>query len=244
MNIHKDLDDSLEYISLLSGVTISLEERLKLEIALNELYKNIKSEEIFFWGKIIGVERDYYIATAVFYKNNTFPVKKFYFCNSNNFVFSLLPEVMDHHIKTASTLNNYFIGIPETILEFFEEEASTNEAFNPNDFDSLYKRANKKKNFTETDRLAYIVRNIEFDCSIVPSGAYKYIPLDEIRPNDNFQGLKENELTDLKNYMHFRPPITEEKKELIKRGEAIMNFNFLDDLAQDNKKSKIKYKLF
>ena len=35
------------------------------------------------------------------YKNsNNFPKKVFYFCSSNTFVFSLLPEVLDYHINT------------------------------------------------------------------------------------------------------------------------------------------------
>lgn len=239
MNIQNNFDESLDFISLFNGVTLNLEERLKLEISLNDLQMNIQSEEILFWGKIIGVEKDYYIAVALFYKEKSeFPRKVFYFCSSTTYVFSLLPEVQDYHIKLAANCNTYFIGNPETILEYIQEDV---ESFNPNSFEDIYKKASVKKNFTEADRLSYVVRNIEFDCSIVPVGAYKMIPIGEIRPNDNFSGLKEEELESLRSYMHFRPALTEDKKELIKRGESILNFNFLDDLSQDTQKSKSYY---
>ena len=234
MNIHNDLEESLNYIALFNGTTLNLEERLKLEIALDELQISVKSEEIFFWGKIIGVEKDYYIAMAIFYKEcQEFPKKVFYFCTSNSFVFSLLPQVLDYHINIAAKINSYFIGNPETIIEYLREGDIY---INPNNFDDIYKKASQKKNFTESDRLAYVVRNIEFDCSIIPEGAYKMIPSREIRPNDNFSGLNEEKLTQMRSYMHFRPPISSEKIELIKREEAILDFNFMDDLSQENKK--------
>ena len=236
MNIHNNIEESLNYIALFNGLTLNLEERLKLEIALNDLQLSIKSEVTLFWGKIIGVDRDYYIAVALYFKEKQdFPKKTFFFCTSHNFTFTLLPDTKDYHIKIASESNTYFLGNPETILEYLDN--SQDDDFNPNDFESIYKKATKKKNFTEADRLAYIVRNIEFDCSIIPVGSYKMLPIGEIRPNEVFRGLNEEEISSYSSYMHFRPPITEDKKELIKRGEAIMNFNFLDDISQDTKKS-------
>ena len=237
MNIHNNLEESLEFIALFNGVTINLEERLKLEISLNDLQLNIKSEEIYFWGKIIGVEKDYYIAMAVFYKEKPdFPKKVFYFASSTTFVFSLLPEIQDYHIQLAGKYNTYFTGNPETILEYMSTDL---DSFNPNNLEDIYKKSEIKKNFTEADRLGYIVRNIEYDCSIIPVGAVKMIPLGELRLNDNFSGLNEKELELFSSYLHFRPPTTEEKIEVIKRGESILNFNFLDDLSQEKKKSKI-----
>lgn len=234
MNIHENLEESLSYVSMFNGVTLNLEEKLKLEISLNDLYLNLKADEILFWGKIIGVEKDYYIAMALFYKEKLdFPKKTFYFCTSSNFSFSLLPEIQDYHIELVSKINSYFTGNPETILEYLSKDI---DHFNPNDFDSIYKRASVKKNLTEADRLAYVIRNIEYDCSIIPVRAYKMIPQGELRPNDNFNGLIEEELLKLDSYLHFRPPTTEEKQEVIKRGESIMDFNFLDDLSQEKNK--------
>ena len=45
------------------------------------------------------------------------------------------------------------------------------------------------KNFTELDRLAYVVRAIDVDCQIVPVGAFKLSPEHELHYNYNFKGL-------------------------------------------------------
>ena len=40
------------------------------------------------------------------------------------------------------------------------------------------------KNFTELDRLAYVVSSIENDCSLAPIGAFKLTPTHELRYDD------------------------------------------------------------
>ena len=73
------------------------------------------------------------------------------------------------------------------------------------------------KNFTELDRLAYVVRAIDIDCTALPVGALKLSPTHELRYNDSFKGLTITEASDLKNYQHFRNPLSEEKKEFISK---------------------------
>jgi len=189
MNIHDDLESNLKYISKFNGMSLNIEERFKLEIALNNLHLNIKSDEMLFWGKIIGIEKDYYVAVAVFYKDyNLFPKKKFFFCNSSNYFFSELPEVMEYHLKDALKFNTYFIGNPDVILENYDETNHDDEDYNASDNEDTFKPKIKKKNFTESDRLAFLIRSIDYDCSVVPEGAFKMLPINEIRRNDNFTG--------------------------------------------------------
>ena len=45
------------------------------------------------------------------------------------------------------------------------------------------------KNFTELDRLAYTIAAIENDTHVVPEGAYKMIPIHEVRRNESFKGI-------------------------------------------------------
>lgn len=186
MNIHESLEESMKYISTFNGVCLNIEERLKLEIALNDLHMDIKSDEMWFWGKIVGVEKDYYVALAIFFREHyLFPLKKFFFCNSSNFVFSELPELSDHHFKDFNRFNTYFIGNPDIILESYEvnmDEAEEEEK------EDVFKPKLKKKNLTEGDRLSYVIRSIDFDTNIVPEGAYKMLPINEMRKNDFFNG--------------------------------------------------------
>ena len=75
MNIEDGLEEQLKEISAVNGVCLSLEERIKLLTTLDQLKLDIKCDEMQFWGKILGAEKDYYIAKAFYYKG---------FKNSNN----------------------------------------------------------------------------------------------------------------------------------------------------------------
>jgi radial spoke head protein 9 len=98
---------------------------------------------------------------------------------------------------------------------------------------------NKKpipEKFTELDRLAFVVRAIEFDCAVLPIGAAKLTPAHELRFDQSFRGLSIEEANSLQNWQHFREPQTEEKKLAIQNEDAIFHKNFLDGLAEDKPK--------
>lgn len=71
------------------------------------------------------------------------------------------------------------------------------------------------KNFTELDRLSYTVLATEFDCALTPIGAFRLTPTHELRYNDSFGGLSQDQASHLSNYQHFKAPSLKEKKELI-----------------------------
>ena len=90
-----------------------------------------------------------------------------------------------------------------------------------------------KKGVTELDRLAYFVNAVDSDCFSVPLGSFKLTPLKEVRKNEAFRGLKKDQAFKLESYLHFRKPLTKEKKDLNDRDDAIYNNAFLDDLSTD-----------
>lgn len=68
LNMVDILDISEELKNFASnGVTLNIEERIQLEMALHELQSKINAEELMFWGKINGLEKDYYIAVSLQY---------------------------------------------------------------------------------------------------------------------------------------------------------------------------------
>jgi radial spoke head protein 9 len=222
---------------------------LKLEIALNELHLNIKSDEMWLWGKIIGLEKDYFIAVAInFVDKYQFPEKKFFWCSSNNFQFAPMNDPEEYHLKECQKFNTYFTGNQETILVTLakDEEAQPDQANEKKE--ELKKEEDpdisreeivevvKLKNFTELDRLGFLVRMIDRETAVVPEGAFKMLPIHEMRRNDNFQGLKSNEIGNLSKYMHFRDVMSQEKREFIQRDDAIFSFNFLDQIDKDTVK--------
>jgi radial spoke head protein 9 len=233
MLIDTGIDEHMKSISAFNCVSISIEEQIKLKTTLDQLKCDIKAEEMLFWGKILGAEKDYYIALAIYYKGFKFPKKKFYFCSSSTFLFSELPEIQSHHLNEFSKFNTYFIGNPDVILEKF----SDNKNININEqIGDIFKPNLKLKNLTESDRLSFVVRTIEHDTSIVPLGGFKMLPINEIRRNDLFEGLSSDELDKIENYFHFRKIESQNKKDMIDMGKAVFDFSFLDSLSDDNLK--------
>lgn len=245
MDIYR-LTTDLKFVNQL-GATLHVEERMKLEIALLRLNETEKFEQILFWGKIEGTEKDYYIALGLNFKGQyEFPIKKF-FWSSNDFKFAELPAVNPEYKDKVGTFRQPFIGKAEEVLisvtgENEEEPAQQEppkEDEEPKERDPLADTDDETevkvppKNFTELDRLAYTVRAIDIDCASLPVGALKLSPLHELRYNDSFKGLNTGEAADLSNYQHFRNPLTSEKQEFITRGDAIFHLNFLDPLYQD-----------
>lgn len=189
MNISDDLEMKMKYISDFNGVSLNIEERFKLEIALNNLYMNIKSDEMWFWGKIIGIEKDYYVAVAIYYREqHIIPKKKFFFCNNSNYFFSEVPECLEYHTKDALKFNTYFIGNPDVILENYDDNEEQNGNEDMSDDEDNFNPRLKKKNFTESDRLSFFIRSVDNDCGVVPEGAFLMLPIQEMRRNDNFTG--------------------------------------------------------
>ena len=231
MNIEEGLEEQLKEISAVNGICISLEERIKILTTLDQLKSDIKCDEMQFWGKIIGAEKDYYIGKAFYYKGyKNFPKKKYFFCSSNNFMFSELPEIQPHHFDEFYKFNTYFIGNPDIILQKFDSEQNknTNEIIG-----DTFKPKLKKKNMTETDRLSFVVRTIDHDTSVVPVGSYKILPITEIRRNDLFEGLSSDDLDKKEKYVHLRPVENQEKKDKIDMGNAVLDFDFLDCIKDD-----------
>jgi len=86
---------------------------------------------------------------------------------------------------------------------------------------------------TELDRLSYVVCQIDSDCQIIPRGALKKTPLQEVRRNEAFRGLKADQAFDICNYFHFRAPLLKKNVELNARKEGVYNDDFLDNADED-----------
>lgn len=49
----ENFDYTLKYINL-NGVTLSIDEKINLKLALSQLQSDLNLDSIIFWGKIIG----------------------------------------------------------------------------------------------------------------------------------------------------------------------------------------------
>ena len=101
------------------------------------------------------------------------------------------------------------------------------------DKDLLSKVKIPAKGITELDRLSHVVCQIDSDCSIVPKGSIKKTPLNEVRKNEAFRGLKADQAFSVNNYVHFRAPLIKKNIDLNARKEGVYNNDFLDNAEED-----------
>ena len=228
-----------------------------MDIALKELHLKTKHEELFFWGKIIGEENDYFIAYGINFEGHYgFPKKDFYYAPSNDYKFEELPVTFPYHDQDF--LNSYtkpLKGKPEEIIKKYKEEVpegeeaeqekpegeGEEEGKNPEDPDASVddnapKKEEPKENYTEKLKLSYIVRKIDTDTSVIPKGAVKLTPEHQYKMNNTYKGLKPSELKSLNNYINFRPIVNEEKKIYVEKIYAVFSPDVLDSIDTDEVK--------
>lgn len=91
--------------------------RMRLELALLKLSENYKFDQHQFWGRIEGIEKDYYIALGIISKGEyEFPKKRFFWCSGSNFHFSELPAYNPDYAQQAELLRTPFTGQHERII--------------------------------------------------------------------------------------------------------------------------------
>ena len=239
-----DLQNQLTNLQF-RGVGLNLDEKMQLEMALQVLHNEVGSDEVLFWGKINGVKNDYYLALAVTYEGYfEFPLKKFYWCLSNDFTFRETPDLNDQHKEFIDRDHTFFTGEPNRKLISTQAEGEEEAQEPPEEEEEGQKEPDSEvsekeevqvppKDLTELDRLKYVVQAIENDCQIAPAGAFKMTSLHQVRRNEAFKGLTSKTSTALNSYVHFRNVQTEAKKKALDDSSAPFNPNFLESISAD-----------
>ena len=181
----ENLDSQLKYINA-NGVTLSVDERLNLSLALQKLQLDFNFEELLFWGKVSGVVNDYYVAVALQYVGiPDFPRKHFYWCSSANWTFATLPQAHPHLKHILDKVQVFFSG------EFDRVVIDGNGKSDIVDVAAAHAHIAKplelpQKGISELDRLSHLVSQVESDCQVVPVGSFKLTPIKEVRRNEAF----------------------------------------------------------
>ncbi|MCB0368790.1 MAG: hypothetical protein KDD45_04910 [Bdellovibrionales bacterium] len=77
MNI-SNLTSELKFVNRI-GQTLSLDERVQIDLAVSKLKQETEFEIFNFWGRIEGIHKNYYIVQGVNFKGATsFPVKRYF----------------------------------------------------------------------------------------------------------------------------------------------------------------------
>lgn len=157
-----------------------------------------------------------------------FAQKKFYWALSNDYNFMELPELNDQHTEFINRDKSFFTGEPNRNLkkpadgeeEQQEEEPPADdddgEEGDAKENDSNISEAEEikvpPKELTEIDRVRFVVSAIENDCQMAPVGAFKMTAQHQLRRNEAFRGLTEEQGLSLQNYVHFRNAQSEQTK--------------------------------
>lgn len=228
-----DLEYGLKSVSS-GGNVLNCQELTCLQAGLNVLKIKSKAQAIYFWGKILGTSSDYYVAYALGDAEFEFPSKNFYYAGED-FDFKELPrlteEIADRIIDLG--IDSPFNGDPTKAVEPDSPgEGDTPEA-DPDAAAEANNGGGEKLKITELDRLAQVIQEIDFDTAVVPKGAHALNEAQAVVPSSDFKGLGLTEATDLKKYLHFRPPTSVASLRALARTDVQFYSEFLDPLEGD-----------
>jgi len=205
-----------------SGVALSGEKKSALETSLVILQNQHKFNRVFFWGKILGIKDDYFIAQGV---GDDEMVDKKTLYSLDCVTWGLLPEATQAMRDQCSLVKGRFTGDPSYEYEHTEikrigegEEAQEEE---------------NTITIKEEDRLASAIAQIDEDVAIVPRGAYIKTPHGTVIRNRSFAGLLIQEAVKLSSYFHFREPIRLLEKSLLEKADLDKAIDFLDSIDDD-----------
>lgn len=191
--------EGLELISS-SGQRLSPEQILLLENSLTILQHENKFREVFFWGRINAIERDYYISFG--YTTDCLKDRR-YFYSLNCYDWFLLPLAKLKNFEAALEAKTKFTG------------------------DSSLEDINKLK---EEDRLSVIVYCITEESALMPRGSvYKRVDDKNVLSNC-FRGLSLSESSDSTNFQLYRDPKMNLNQNLLKRHHYNYTTDFYDTI--------------
>ncbi|XP_030639183.1 radial spoke head protein 9 homolog [Chanos chanos] len=206
-----------------NGITLSSEHKAALQTSLVILKRNYKFKRVLFWGKILGIKGDYFIAQGVA-EDEMSDKKTLYSFNCMDW--QLLPPATEEMLAEVSkAAKGRFVGDPsheyehaETLRREEEDEAVEEEV---------------TVKVSEEKRLAATVFTIDTEVSVVPRGAYIKTPHGTVQNNRSFEGLSVTEASKLRNYLHFTEPKNLKKKSLLEMADLNPCIDFLDPLSED-----------
>ncbi|XP_036406510.1 radial spoke head protein 9 homolog [Megalops cyprinoides] len=213
---------SLELVSG-NGLTLSCEQKAALQTSLVILKRNYRFTRVLFWGKILGIKGDYFIAQGIT-EDEMRDKKTLYSLNCMDW--QLLPPPTDTMLaEVSAAAKGRFTGDPSFEYERVEtrRQGEGDEAM--------------KEEFTmkvsEEKRLAATVSAIDREVSVVPRGAFIRSPHGTVQTNRSFQGLSCSEAGKLNNYLHFTEPKYLKKKSILEMADLDPSIDFLDPLSED-----------
>ncbi|KAL5008947.1 hypothetical protein ScPMuIL_014528 [Solemya velum] len=212
---------NIDYVGS-SGVILSPEQKTALQTSLKILQSENKCHKVYFWGKILGIKDDYFIAQGV--ERDEMSGKRTFY-SKDCFHWGLLPPASKSMRENSKLAKGRFTGDASYEFEHTEskklgegEDATEEE---------------ETVTIKEEDRLASVVAEIDEDVCIVPRASFIRTPDGEVIANRSFEGLTVSEAAKLCAYMHFREPNNLKEKSLLHKANLEKSIDFMDVLEDD-----------
>lgn len=211
---------NIDYVGS-SGIILSPEQKAALQTSLVILKNSGKFHRVYFWGKILGVKDDYFIAQGVG-RDEMENRKTFY--SKDCVHWGLLPPATKAMREQSKLAKGRFTGDPSYEFEHTEQKKSEDG-----------EEAGEEETITikEEDRLSSVIAEIDEDVKIVPRSAFIKTPDGKINANRSFEGLSVSESAKLCSYMHFRDAICLQEKSLLQKANLDKAIDFMDTLEED-----------
>ncbi|KAJ3050059.1 Radial spoke head protein 9 [Rhizophlyctis rosea] len=213
--------DDVSYFTL-AGFTLNVEERAAIAASLQLKKDQEKLETIALWGKILGIQRDYFVAHSP--GDDVFARKYYYSLDLVNWL--QLPDVSPEEMTRIEAIHGRFFGDPAyeyPVTSEGEQEGEEGQA--------------PPTPINEEKRLSGTIALMNYEVQIVPRGAFYRDAMHKLRPNINFQGIQKAELGQLTNYFHYRDGFDINKRSLLERANNFdESLDIFEPISRDEPK--------
>lgn len=216
-----DLHLNIDYVGT-SGIVLSPEQKAALQTSLVIQQNRYKFNQIYFWGKILGIKDDYFIAQGK-QRDEMAESKTLYSKDCVNW--GLLPPATKAMKEKSKLAKGRFTGDPSHEFEHIQTRKSGDGEEAHEEEETIV--------IKEEDRLASVIAEIDEDVKIVPRAAFVKTPTGETISNRSFEGLTVSEAAKLCSYMHFREPVGLNEKTLLQKANLDKSIDFLDTVEED-----------
>ncbi|XP_053457532.1 radial spoke head protein 9 homolog [Nycticebus coucang] len=205
-----------------SGQGLSPDRRASLLTSLMLVKRDYRYDRVLFWGRILGLVSDYYIAQGL-NQDQLAPRNTLYSLNCTEW--SLLPPATEEMMAQISVVKGRFMGDPSHEYEHTEIQ-KVNEGEKAFEEEVVVQ-------VKEEIRLVSIIDQIDKAVAIIPRGALFKTPFGPTHVNRTFEGLSLSEAKKLSSYFHFREPIELKNKTLLEKADLDPSLDFMDSLEYD-----------
>ncbi|XP_033073179.1 radial spoke head protein 9 homolog isoform X1 [Trachypithecus francoisi] len=219
-----DADSLLLSLELASGSRqgLSPDRRASLLTSLMLVKRDYRYDRVLFWGRILGLVADYYIAQGLS-EDQLAPRKTLYSLNCTEW--SLLPPATEEMVAQSSVVKGRFMGDPSYEYEHTELQKV-------NEGEKVFEEEIVVQIKEET-RLVSVIDQIDKAVAIIPRGALFKTPFGPTHVNRTFEGLSLSEAKKLSSYFHFREPVELKNKTLLEKADLDPSLDFMDSLEHD-----------